>query len=72
MADVKEECTERYGPLRHIHVPGSSIGDVYLRFESIRAAQLAQQSLHGRFFSGAQIVAVYVDVATYEQRYPSS
>lgn len=34
-------------------------GFVYLKFQTVQAAQAAQQSLHGRYFSSRQISAEF-------------
>ncbi len=44
-------------------------GFVYLRFESVTAAQAAQKALHGRWFAGKQVCAEFQFVAPYAQRF---
>lgn len=58
VADVTEECG-KFGKLLHCFVDKNSKGFVYLKFEAVESAQAAAQALHGRWYSGHQIVADY-------------
>lgn len=62
--DVKEECS-RYGQVLHCGVDKNSKGFVYVRFGSVEAAVAAKTALHGRWYSGNQIVADYQFVQPY-------
>lgn len=67
-ADVKEECS-KFGIVNHIHVDPKSQGFVYLKFDSIDGAQSAQRALHGRWYSGHQIVAEYQFLQVYNNHF---
>lgn len=64
--DVRLEC-EKFGRLEHIFIDKSSKGHVYLKFFDVKAAEQAQARLHGRWFAGKQVVAVY-QVRTIKQK----
>ncbi|CAO3622683.1 unnamed protein product [Cunninghamella blakesleeana] len=66
--DIKEEC-QQYGAVEHINVDGDSLGDVYLKFNSIDAGQRAIQALNGRWFGGRQIRATFMTEAIYNTRF---
>ncbi|CDH60257.1 splicing factor cc1-like protein [Lichtheimia corymbifera JMRC:FSU:9682] len=66
--DVKEECT-KFGQVEHIHVNEDSLGEVYLKFESVESAQNALEALDGRWFGGKQISAVFVPEAIYNAKF---
>ncbi|CAG8729319.1 14852_t:CDS:2, partial [Acaulospora morrowiae] len=57
--DVKTEC-EKFGTLVHISVDKESEGDIYMKFDSVPAAQNAVNGLNGRWFGGNQISAVFI------------
>jgi RNA-binding protein 39 len=42
---------------------------VYLKFATSEAAQAAQRTLHGRFYSGNQIVAEFQFLQIYNQHF---
>ncbi|KAF9427054.1 hypothetical protein BGZ94_005547 [Podila epigama] len=67
--DVKEEA-EKCGTVVHIHVEQESVGEIYLKFDSVQSATKAVQSLGGRFFAGRQIVAAYLPEMLYNVRFP--
>ncbi|KAF9581867.1 hypothetical protein BGW38_000960 [Lunasporangiospora selenospora] len=67
--DVKEEA-EKCGPVVHIHVEQDSVGEIYLKFDSVQSATRAYQSLGGRFFAGRQIIAAYLPEMLYNVRFP--
>ncbi|KAG0272061.1 hypothetical protein BGZ95_000074 [Linnemannia exigua] len=48
--DVKEEA-EKSGPVVHIHVQEDTVGDIFLKFDSVQSATNAVQTLGGRFFA---------------------
>ncbi|CAO3615082.1 unnamed protein product [Cunninghamella echinulata] len=66
--DIKEEC-QQYGAVEHISVDADSLGDVYLKFNSIDAGQRAIQALNGRWFGGRQIRAAFMAEAVYNTRF---
>ena len=73
--DIAEEMRDessKYGRLLHVHVDKASAGHVYLRFDSVAAAQAAYAAMHGRFFGGRQLHATYIPEATYTSRFPGS
>ncbi|PON83538.1 Splicing factor-like protein [Trema orientale] len=57
--DVEEECS-KCGRVIHIYVDKNSAGCVYLRFETVEAAAAAQRAMHGRWFAGRQISALFM------------
>ncbi|KAF8943455.1 hypothetical protein BGZ52_011581, partial [Haplosporangium bisporale] len=67
--DVKEEA-EKSGAVVHIHVEQESLGEIYLKFDSVQSATNAVQSLGGRFFAGRQIIAAYLPEMLYNVRFP--
>ncbi|KAF9087816.1 hypothetical protein BGX23_007858 [Mortierella sp. AD031] len=69
--DVKEEA-EKSGPVVHIHVQQDTVGDIFLKFDSVQSATNAVQTLGGRFFAGRQIVAAFLPEMLYNARFPSA
>ncbi|KAK3843698.1 MAG: hypothetical protein J3R72DRAFT_440591 [Linnemannia gamsii] len=69
--DVKEEA-EKSGPVVHIHVQEDTVGDIFLKFDSVQSATNAVQTLGGRFFAGRQIVAAFLPEMLYNVRFPSA
>lgn len=69
--DVKEEA-EKSGPVVHIHVQRDTVGDIFLKFDSVQSATNAVQTLGGRFFAGRQIVAAFLPEMLYNARFPSA
>lgn len=69
--DAQGECS-KYGNLKHIHVDKESAGFVYLRYENTQSAESAQRSLHGRWFDGRMVTAIFMVPETYEQKFPDS
>lgn len=69
--DVEEECS-RFGKLKHIYVDKNSAGFVYLRFANSEAAMDAQRALNGRWFAGKMIGATFMDIPSYEAKFPDS
>ncbi|KAK5666686.1 hypothetical protein BDV3_006033 [Batrachochytrium dendrobatidis] len=67
--DVKEECT-KFGKILHISVDPESHGHVYLKFDSLVSSQAAVKALHGRFFAGARIEALYIADQVYDAQHP--
>ncbi|KAI8093274.1 RNA binding motif protein 39b [Halteromyces radiatus] len=66
--DIKEEC-QQYGSVEHIFVDPDSLGEVFLKFDSVIAGQKAFQSLNGRWFGGRQIRASYMVEDEYNRRF---
>ncbi|KAI7729351.1 hypothetical protein M8C21_017432 [Ambrosia artemisiifolia] len=48
---------------------GQSAGYVYLRFESVEAASLAQQGMHKRWFAGKMISAIFLQPYEYDAKF---
>jgi RNA-binding protein 39 len=48
------EC-RKFGEVRHIAVDPDSDGHIYLKFDSIKAAQRAIDGLNGRYFAKRQV-----------------
>eukprot|EP01018_Ginkgo_biloba_P037156 Gb_39308 [translate_table: standard] len=69
--DVQEECS-KFGAVKHIFVDKNSAGHVFLRFDSAKSAIGAQRALHGRWFAGKSITAIFMLVSSYEARFPES
>ncbi|ORY96849.1 hypothetical protein BCR43DRAFT_492371 [Syncephalastrum racemosum] len=67
-ADVKQEC-EQYGRVEHIHANEDSLGEVFLKFDSVAAGEQAVNALNGRWFGGKQISAVFVPEAIYDAKF---
>ncbi|KAI9260643.1 hypothetical protein BDA99DRAFT_439455 [Phascolomyces articulosus] len=67
-ADVKQECMQ-FGEVEHILVNANSLGEVYLKFNTVEAGQKALTSLNGRWFGGKQITAVFVPEAIYDAKF---
>ncbi|KAJ7967135.1 RNA-binding protein 39 [Quillaja saponaria] len=69
--DVQDECS-KYGNLKHIYVDKNTAGFVYLRFENTQSALSAQRALHGRWFAGKMITAMFMVPQSYEAQFPDS
>lgn len=69
--DVQDECA-KFGTLRHIFVDKNSDGFVYLRFDNKQGAMDAQRALHGRWFAGKMISAIFMLPENYEAQFPES
>ncbi|KAG0326879.1 hypothetical protein BG004_002884 [Podila humilis] len=67
--DVREEA-EKCGHVVHIHVEQESVGEIFLKFDTVQSATNAVQSLGGRFFAGRQIIAAYLPEMLYNVRFP--
>lgn len=68
--DVREEV-EKFGRIEHIRVDQESpLGLVWIRFAEVDAAQSAQKTLHGRFFSSRQLSAEFVPESAYRTQFP--
>ncbi|KIJ45270.1 hypothetical protein M422DRAFT_251452 [Sphaerobolus stellatus SS14] len=61
--DVKGECESQYGKVERIKVEKESVGEIYVRFDSIDAATKAIKSLNGRWFGGRQVSAHFISDA---------
>ncbi|GFQ02661.1 RNA-binding protein 39 [Phtheirospermum japonicum] len=66
--DVRDECS-KYGQVKHIHVDKNSAGYVYLRFDSVEAASLAQQAMHKRWFARRLISAIFLQPYEYDAKF---
>lgn len=70
--DVIQECL-KYGGVVHIYVdPEAPEGNIYVKCPTIAIAMAAMQGLNGRFFAGRQIIASFIPIANYHQRFPDS
>ncbi|KAF9903323.1 hypothetical protein EC991_003970 [Linnemannia zychae] len=69
--DVKEEA-EKSGSVVHIHVQQDTVGEIFLKFDTVQSATNAVQTLGGRFFAGRQIVAAFLPEMLYNVRFPSA
>ncbi|CAO3663947.1 unnamed protein product [Umbelopsis vinacea] len=58
-ADIKDECSQ-YGQILHVNVNDDSLGEVFLKFESVAAGEQAVKALNGRWFGGKQASSVTV------------
>uniref|UniRef100_A0A7S0BFV5 RRM domain-containing protein n=1 Tax=Rhodosorus marinus TaxID=101924 RepID=A0A7S0BFV5_9RHOD len=67
--DVRDECMEKFGPLKHLIVDKNSAGIVYLKFDQLPHAVAAKASLSGRFFAGKQVIAEFIAEPIYQQRF---
>uniref|UniRef100_A0A7S0RKZ5 RRM domain-containing protein n=1 Tax=Chlamydomonas leiostraca TaxID=1034604 RepID=A0A7S0RKZ5_9CHLO len=66
--DVKSEAT-KFGEVLHCYVDPNSKGHVYLKFTTQQAAEAASRALHGRFYSGNQIVVSFQFVHEYNRHF---
>eukprot|EP00999_Lentomonas_sp_LEN2_P002559 NODE_441_length_1499_cov_51.904519_g409_i0.p1 GENE.NODE_441_length_1499_cov_51.904519_g409_i0~~NODE_441_length_1499_cov_51.904519_g409_i0.p1 ORF type:complete len:486 (+),score=105.78 NODE_441_length_1499_cov_51.904519_g409_i0:107-1459(+) len=66
--DVCEEC-QKYGALLHIYVDKHSKGNVFLKFQTLEAAQRAHQSLDGRWFARRLIGVDFLDEREYNMKF---
>ncbi|XP_028065048.1 RNA-binding protein 39-like isoform X1 [Camellia sinensis] len=66
--DVQEECSN-YGRVKHIYVDKNSAGYVYLRFETVEAAAIAQRAMHNRWFARRLISAVFLQPYEYDAKF---
>uniref|UniRef100_A0A1A9Z413 RRM domain-containing protein n=1 Tax=Glossina pallidipes TaxID=7398 RepID=A0A1A9Z413_GLOPL len=70
--DVIDECS-KHGGILHIYVDKvSPTGNVYVKCPSITTAVLAVNALHGRWFAGRVIAAVYVPLLNYHSMFPDA
>lgn len=70
--DVIDECN-KHGGVVHIFVDSASDeGKVYVKCTSKATAVLAVNALHGRWFAGRIITAVYVPLETYHHHFPEA
>ena len=65
--DIYEECS-KFGPVIHLKVMGTTLGEVFIKYEDIASAQLAIAALHGRWFGGRQIQAFFASPSVYMNR----
>ena len=73
MVDVKEECSDSYGQVVHIGVaPGSTDGEIYIKFDRVQGGENAIKGLKGRFFAGQRITAQYLVDAVYNMNFPEA
>lgn len=73
--DIKEDVEEeanKFGPIKHIFVDKNSQGNVFIRFNSVEAAQKLKATFHGRWFASRQITAEFVIEQTYNAKFPDS
>ncbi|OQN96023.1 hypothetical protein B0A48_18014 [Cryoendolithus antarcticus] len=71
--DVKEECEEKYGHVVHIAIPpGSTDGEIYVKFDRVQGGENAIKGLQGRLFAGNHITAQYVVDAVYNMNFPKA
>jgi RNA-binding protein 39 len=71
--DVKEECNANYGQVVHIGVaPGSTDGEIYVKFDRVQGGENAIKGLNGRFFGGQRITAQYLVDAVYNMNFPQA
>ncbi|KAI9015717.1 hypothetical protein CLU79DRAFT_838069 [Phycomyces nitens] len=66
--DVKDECLH-FGHVTHIHVNEDSLGEIFVKFGTIDAAERAVKALNGRWFGGRQITAAFVSEAIYNAKF---
>jgi len=68
--DVEEECS-KFGKLKHMHVDKNNAqGLVYLRFDSVAAAQKCIKEFNGRWFASRQISADFISDSLYNTKFP--
>ncbi|KAL0095431.1 hypothetical protein F4703DRAFT_1070305 [Phycomyces blakesleeanus] len=66
--DVKDECLH-FGQVTHIHVNEDSLGEIFVKFGTVDAAERAVKALNGRWFGGRQITAAFVSEAIYNAKF---
>uniref|UniRef100_A0A674B9X9 RNA binding motif protein 39b n=1 Tax=Salmo trutta TaxID=8032 RepID=A0A674B9X9_SALTR len=70
--DIIEECN-KHGGIVHIYLDKNSPqGNVYIKCPTIPTAMAAVNALHGRWFAGKMITAMYVPFPTYHNLFPDS
>lgn len=70
--DVTAECTEKYGPVVHCHVEENSLGEIYVKFETVEGGKAAIEGLNGRWFGGRTIGAEPLLEAIYNTKFPNA
>lgn len=71
--DVAYECNDKYGKVVHIAIaPGSTDGEVYVKFDQLKSGENAIKGLNGRFFGGQRITAQFVVEAVYNMNFPQA
>lgn len=70
--EVLEECTEKFGPVAHIHVDKHSQGHVYVKFLKVESAIAARTGMNGRFFAGQMITVSYIEDNKYNAKFPEA
>lgn len=71
--DVRQECNEKYGIVKHVGIdPNSQNGEVYVKFDRIQGGENAYRGLNGRYFDGQRISAKYVVDAVYNILFPKA
>lgn len=69
--EVITEC-RLHGGAVHVYVDASSKGNVYVKCCNILAANKCVNVMHGRWFSGKQVIAQYITASNYHQTFPDS
>ena len=69
--DVREEC-QAFGSILHMSVQKNSEGEVYVKFDAVRAGEAAVEALNSRWFGGRQIQALFVRVEDYQAKFPNA
>lgn len=71
--DVRTECNEKYGIVKHVGIdPNSQQGEVYVKFDRIQGGENAYRGLNGRYFDEARINAKYIVDAVYNVMFPKA
>eukprot|EP00808_Paulinella_micropora_P011838 g63843.t1 len=73
--DIQDDVTEevsKYGKVKHCSADKNSAGHVYLKFDSVAAAQNCVSNLNGRWFASRQISAEFMPEATYHMKFPKA
>ena len=71
--DVLEECHAQFGVILHIFVdPVHPAGLIYMKFESVDAAERAVRGLEGRWFAKRQIGARWLSDEEYGGKFPEA
>ncbi|KAI7866205.1 hypothetical protein BDF14DRAFT_1728935 [Spinellus fusiger] len=66
--DVKDECLH-FGQVNHIYVNEDSMGEIFVKFGTVDAAERSVKALNGRWFGGRQITAAFISEAIYNAKF---
>ena len=68
---VTEECS-KFGKILHILVDRNSPGNVFIKLDSIKAAEQTYALLNKRWFAGKMVTVEYLPEAVYRTKFPGN